>query len=93
MISLKLLKSDQFQTLAAIFYKCDVQKNYNVAAGEMAMIMIYGGPINQGINTLRYNVFQKKVSTATSFVKPQEIPPTSNALKFHSLRVYHQVCI
>lgn len=93
MISLKLLKSDQFQTFAAKFYKCDVRKNYIVAAGEMAMIMIYGGPINQGINTLRYNVFQKKVSTATSFVKPQEIPPTSSALKFHSLRVYHQVCI
>ena len=73
MISLKLLKSDQFQTFAATFYKCNAQKNDIVSAGEMAMIMIYGGPINQGINTLRYNLFQKKVSTATSFVKPQAL--------------------
>ena len=94
MTSLKLLATDYtFQTQAAKFYEKNIARNDIMNAGEMAMIIIYGGPIHEGIDTLRYKIYQHKISVATSFVNPQEIPPTSAALKFHSQRVYHQVCI
>ena len=35
--------------------------------------------------------FCQKVTTGTSFVQPECLPPTSAAAVYHSLRVYHQV--
>lgn len=35
--------------------------------------------------------FCQKVATGTAFVRPESLPPTSAAAKFHSLKVYHQV--
>lgn len=37
--------------------------------------------------------FKKKIATATNFVHPQELPPTSDAAKFYSMRTYYQVQI
>ena len=92
--SLKLLTTNfTFQSQAAKFYEKNIARNEIMNAGEMAMIIIYGGPIHEGINTLRYKIYQRKISVANSLVDPQEIPPTSAALKFHSQRVYYQVCL
>ena len=38
-------------------------------------------------------MFQRKVAVASVAVQPEDIPPTSAAVKFHSRRTYHQVSI
>jgi hypothetical protein len=73
--SLKLLSTNTtFQMMAAKFYEQDATIDVIKKAGEVAMVLIYGGSTNEGIDTLRYKEFQRKISIATSFVNPQEIP-------------------
>ena len=43
------------------------------------------------MDDLRFRRFCEKTTTSTSSVQPRSIPPTSAALKYHSLRVYYQV--
>ena len=45
----------------------------------------------ESINTLRKRLLTTKVARASSFVKSEKLPPTKNALKFYSLRVYFQI--
>ena len=44
-----------------------------------------------GLDELRYTKFCHKVTTSTTPVFPQSIPPTSAACYYHSLRVYCQI--
>lgn len=91
MKALELLTTDfTFQTFAGKFYEKNISTQEIVRVGERAMTIIYGGPIHEGIETLRYKTYQRKISLASSFVNPQELSPTSAALKFHSKRAYFQ---
>jgi hypothetical protein len=69
------------------FYKSNATNGVVDTAGEKAIALIYGGNSNEDIKSLRYKIFTRKVSAATSFVKPHEIQPTSAALVHHSRRV------
>ena len=43
-------------------------KNDIVVAGEKAMVCLYGGASDEGLNTLRYRRFCEKVANSTSYV-------------------------
>ena len=62
-----------------------------IKAGESALLVLYNGNTGEGLNSLRYRRFHEKVSSNASAVELHQLPPTSNAAKFHSLRVYVQV--
>ena len=62
-----------------------------MVAGEAAMVSLYKGTAGDTLDKLRLERFQQKIATSVSFVRPENLPPTSSAAKFHSLRVYHQV--
>ena len=47
--------------------------------------------MNDTLDSLRHKRFCEKVASKTSYVKPQSLPPTSAAAKYHSLCVYLQV--
>ena len=49
------------------------------------------GKPSDTLDALRVYQFFQKVSSSTVAVKPHNLPPTSAAAKYHSLRVYHQV--
>ena len=60
-----------------------------VNAGEKAFTVIYNAKVTNSLDSLRYKRFFEKVAAKTaSHVKPQSLPPTSAAAKYHSLRVY-----
>ena len=42
---------------------------------------------------MRYNIFSKKVVSASSTVTPERLPPTESATKFHCRREYYQVMV
>ena len=66
--------------------KCDI-----VAAGEGALVSLYGGLQIEDLNLLRYRKFANRVMTSSSFVQVYTLPPTSEAAKYHNMRVNHQV--
>ena len=54
---------------------------------------MYKGAVGDTLDKLRLQRFHQKVATSTRFVQPENLPPTSSAAKYHSLRVYRQVQI
>ena len=47
------------------------------------MAVLFGGNDTDSLATMRYNIFSKKVVSATSFVSPERLPPTESATKLH----------
>ncbi|KAK2705154.1 hypothetical protein QYM36_017262 [Artemia franciscana] len=47
--------------------------------------------MKENLNELHTEVFKKKVTTASTFVHPEQLPPTSDAAKFYSYSVVYQV--
>ena len=82
-----LLTDKSFRDSAAIF--CDKFASINniVAAGERVLLVLYDCPDISNLDASRKLIFHRKVSTATTFVRPRELPPTQAAAKYHSLQV------
>ena len=51
--------------------------------GCQAMAVLFGGKGTYSLATMRYNIFSKKVVSASSFVSPERLPPTESATKLH----------
>ena len=62
-----------------------------VDTGEKILIIVYSGKLTDTLDSLRHQRFCEKVASNRSHVKPQALPPTSAAAKYHSLHVYLQV--
>jgi len=91
-VSLKKFKSSKhFQMQAKVFSAAESSPNDIMVAGEEALVDLYNGNPREGLDSLRYKCFSKKVATNTTFVLPQTLPPTSAAAKYHSFRVYFQI--
>jgi hypothetical protein len=91
-LALKKIKNDStFRLQAKTFGEEEISKEDIIKAGEMALVSLYGGTVDEGLDSLRYRQFSEKAAKSTSLVEPQTIPPTSSAAKYHSLRVYYQM--
>ena len=90
--SLKKFKTSRhFQEQTTVFDTESASPEEIFAAGEQALVALYNGKPGEKLDSLRYKRFFEKVSTSTSFVSPQALPPTSAAAKYHCLRVYFQI--
>jgi len=91
-VAVKKIENDPvFYNQAKVFSQPDQAKEAIIAAGEKALVSMYGGAEDEGLDSLRYRRFCDKVSKGTTAVEPQSLPPTSGSSKYHSLRVYYQV--
>ena len=59
--------------------------------GEKALVVLYSGISGSDLNFTRASKFTEKVVSTSSYVPPERLPPTSDAARYHSQRVYHQV--
>ena len=87
----KFKASSMFREQAKVFNSDSASTCEVVDAGEKALILVYNGKLPDTLDSLRHKRFCEKVASKTSHVKPQSLPPTSAAAKYHSLRVYLQV--
>ena len=87
----KFATSHQFREQARVFSLMSASQADIVTAGEKALVCLYNGKSEEGLDVLRYKRFCEKVATKTSHVQSQSLPPTSAAARYHSLRVYLQV--
>ena len=90
--SLKKFKaSSAFCEQAKVFDTLSASMDDVIASGEKALVMVYNGKATESLDSLRHQRFCEKVASKKSHVKPQALPPTSAAAKYHSLRVYLQI--
>lgn len=50
---------------------------------EKAMLIVFCGKHEERLDSLRFRIFYQKVAGSIIFVKPENIPPTSAATKYH----------
>ena len=55
------------------------------------MIVLHKGKETENLNNMRLQRFQERVTVSKKVVHPNMLPPTSAAVKYHSLRIYHQI--
>ena len=86
-------KSEVFRQAASVFQTppTELTKETIVSSGEQALMYLYKGIPGQTLDSLRVSKFIEKVAKSTMFVDPKQLPPTSDAEQFHSLRVYLQI--
>ena len=90
----KILNNDPIlQSCANLFVSPNGQCDTMKSLGKQAMNVIFGGKPDEELESLRYNLFSKKVARAKSFVTPERLPPTSSSTEFHCLRVYYQIMV
>ena len=59
--------------------------------GDPIASMLYRANETINLGSMRYTIFCKKLATNNKYILPEVLPPSSDATKWHSLRVYHQV--
>ena len=65
-----------------------VSKEYVIQYGEQASVCLYKGTLGQSVNSVRISSFVEKVANTSMYIDPKQLPPTSDAAKLHSLRVF-----
>ena len=91
-IALKKAKINaQFRQLAGVFNRSDSSREDVIEAGEKALLSVFNAASTESLNSLRYTKYCQKVATGNVCLQPENLPPTSSAASFHSLRVYLQV--
>lgn len=61
--------------------------------GCQVMVVLFGDEHTDSLSAMRYNVFSKKVVSASSFVTPERLPPTESATRLHCRRSYYQIMV
>lgn len=80
-----------FRDISADFLYEKTKITEIVAGGKKAVCILYGGKVWQELDDLRYQRFTEKVSSKTTAVQVQSLPPTEAAVYYHSLRTYYQI--
>ena len=88
----KIKSNNTLQQAANVFEEAQSSAAEIENAGEKVMCILYNGNPTESLNTLRYKRFCKKVATSLAHVQPHVLPPTAAASKFHSFRVFNQIC-
>ncbi|KAK3705553.1 hypothetical protein QZH41_000251 [Actinostola sp. cb2023] len=87
----KYADSQYFREQAKVFDDFSSSVEKVATAGENALISLYNGKPGNGLDSLRYHRYCEKLATKNTQIQPQNLPPTSAAARYHSLRVYLQV--
>ena len=76
---------------AEIFNSVESSHKAIETAGEKVLVAVYNGK-DESHNSLRHKKFIEKLATSTSHIEPKNLPPTAAAAKFHSYRIFLQIC-
>ncbi|KAG1687728.1 hypothetical protein GQR58_008303 [Nymphon striatum] len=91
-VAIKHMRNDtDFKSHADVFLDEDATQSKIADAGEKYLVSILKGDPEETLDQLRLQRFHQKVATNKNAVQPETLPPTSAAIKYHSLRVYYQV--
>src|SRR6185436_12485817 len=63
-----------------------------INAGLKLVSMIYGGKTGESLNRMRYLMYVHLTATSNNLIRPERLPPSESAAKYHIMRVNFQVC-
>ena len=90
---LKKFKANvELQKAAEVFDSTLSTSSQIESAGERVLVVMYGGKNNESLNSLRHRKYCEKLASSLASVDPKGLPPTSAAGKYHSYRVFFQIC-
>ena len=75
---------------AAKFLQDNKSQNEIAESGSLIFRHLYGGKEVANLNDLRYKKYAHLLSKSTKSLRPESLPPTESAARYHSLRVYLQ---
>lgn len=75
----------------SFFYRKDQPKENIHKAGNEALGVLYASKHGSNLDLERTSKFSEKVSSSSQYLPPERLPPTKDAAKCHSERVYLQV--
>ena len=85
-LSLKRFTSSaSFRGKVEQFCKKDATVANVIDAGEAALVCLYSGKEGHNLDGLRYATFCYKEATNNVHIRPQTLPPTSAAARYHSM--------
>ena len=83
-----IAKYEELEGCASLFLS-EQQSHADIEqAGHQALVTFYGC---SDLNSGRVLKFTQKVISSSSYLPPERLPPTADAARFHSRRVYLQV--
>lgn len=89
----KIQTSSILKEAAKTFNNLNSDSSMISTAGETVFKVIYGAKQNETLGSLRYRKYCEKVALGSSQVESYSLPPTAAAAKFHSFRVFFQMCM
>jgi hypothetical protein len=86
-----IMQRPHFRELLRVFFSPASTREEVHSAGDAALALVYGARRGVTLDEYRYEKFCQRVARASNAVSPQNLPPTSAAAKYHSMRVFCQV--
>lgn len=86
-------KTEELKEKALLFCTSGLSQIEVEQIGCSVMAYLFGGSSSESLIDCRCRLFLEKVTVSKNFVKPERLPPTQSAAKYHCLRVYYQMCV
>jgi hypothetical protein len=61
------------------------------SAGSQLLALLYGGSVTDQLNHLRYACYMFVTATSAQLPRPERLPPTENAARYHVFRAHLQI--
>ena len=87
----KAMTNEHFRKQAQVFESATPTVEELVTAGEQAIVCVRGGNTGENLDDLWYKHFIENVASSADYVHGKNLPPTSAAAHYHSLRIYYQI--
>ena len=86
----RLCQGTHYVRLTSVLQDRNSQLDEVIAAGLELLVALYGGKQDETLTLLRYRMYCRMVTDSLSRLKPQRLPPTEHAAKFHVMRTHLQ---
>jgi len=87
----KITQNSATLSLTDILTSCSSSHKEVEEASLKLLALIYGGGLNDSLNHMRYIAYMNIITSGTTQLRPEQLPPTENAARYHSYRAYIQV--
>ena len=84
-------KCHQLKDHAQLFLKQNQRHDDVNKHGQAALEILYNCKPSNSLDFERAARFSNKVASRSIYLPPESLPPTCDAARYHSYRVYHQV--
>ena len=81
---------EDIRSISQLFYATNATAEEISTAGQKLFVLMYGGK-DKNLNELRYHRYMSAAASSNLGVRPEKLPPTECAAKYHAQRVHLQV--